>query len=238
MTGISTDEIATRITKELASTTFGCSVLTPLSGGTANFIFKGQLLKPLDDGTTEVVVKHGEGYSASSSSLKLSTDRCTLEHDCLKAAETRLPPASSDAYSVRTPKVYLYNPESSTQVQEYLPNALDLKTYALKHFSASTPASASHQIIEVGRGLGLWLRSFHAWAASQEPLRALARTNGEMQVIKLNYNYGLLLRRVDSFPNILADAKAVFEDVFAMAKAELGDEDKLQVIHGDFWTGK
>ncbi|KAJ4425044.1 hypothetical protein N0V82_000326 [Gnomoniopsis sp. IMI 355080] len=31
--------------------------------------------------------------------------------------------------------------------------------------------------------------------------------------------------------------QSVFEEVFAMAQAELGDEDKLQVIHGDFWTG-
>lgn len=77
------ETIATQITKELASTSLGCSALTPLSGGTANFIFKGQLLKSLDDGTTEVVIKHGEGYSASFSSLKLSTDRCVSPVDNL-----------------------------------------------------------------------------------------------------------------------------------------------------------
>lgn len=90
----------------------------------------------------------------------------------------------------------------------------------------------------MGRGLGQWLRYFHDWAATQKPLRDLARANGEMQLIKLAYNYQLLLRRVEQLPDILSDIKAVLEEVFAMAQAELDDETKLQVIHGDFWTGK
>lgn len=134
--------------------------------------------------------------------------------------------------------MYFYNSESSTQVQEYLPKSLDLKTYALKHFSASTPVAAKPRVIELGRGLGTWLRRFHDWATTEQTLRDLARTNTEMQGIKLTCNYGLLLQRVDKFPSILRDAKPVFEEVFAMAKAELEAEAKLQIIHGDFWTGK
>lgn len=132
----------------------------------------------------------------------------------------------------------MYDTNSSTQVQEYLPNALDLKTYALKHFLISTPVDAKPQVMEIGRGLGTWLRRFHDWTETEPPLRDLARANKEMQSIKLTYNYGLLLQRVDKFPSILMDAKPVFEEVFAMAKAELDAEAKLQIIHGDFWTGK
>lgn len=84
----------------------------------------------------------------------------------------------------------------------------------------------------------MWLRRFHDWATTEQSLRDLAKTNNEMQDIKLTYNYGLLLQRIDKFPDILMDAKPVFEEVFAMAKAELDAEAKLQVIHGDFWTGK
>lgn len=69
-------EIASRITQELASTQFACSKLVPLSGGTANFIFKATLVNPLDDGTANVVVKHGEGFVAKHPALKLSTLRC------------------------------------------------------------------------------------------------------------------------------------------------------------------
>lgn len=70
------DEILSRVTQELGPTGFACTSLTPLSGGTANFIFSGKLQKPLDDGTAEIVVKHGEGFVAQFPSLKLSTSRC------------------------------------------------------------------------------------------------------------------------------------------------------------------
>lgn len=90
------EEIASKIRYSLAPTGFACSTLTPLLGGTTNFIFKGQLLKPRDDGTTQVVIKHGEDYSASRSDLSLSTNRCVsaaenpkrLEWlDCLRTRE-------------------------------------------------------------------------------------------------------------------------------------------------------
>lgn len=70
------EEITSKLMRELAPTSFACTSLVPLSGGTVNFLFKGRLLKPFEDGTTEVVIKHGEGYSASFTGLGLSTDRC------------------------------------------------------------------------------------------------------------------------------------------------------------------
>lgn len=70
------DEISYRVASELGPTRFACTSLAPLSGGTANFIFRGKLQKPLDDGTAEIVVKHGEGFVAQSPALKLSTSRC------------------------------------------------------------------------------------------------------------------------------------------------------------------
>lgn len=131
-----------------------------------------------------------------------------------------------------------YYPQSTTQVQECLPNALNLKSYALKHFPAPTPVSQKSLVVEVGRGLGKWLRSFHDWAATQSTLQELATSNTGMQDIKLTYNYTLLLSRVKALPEILSSAKPVFEAVLAMAQAELEDETQLTAIHGDFWTGK
>lgn len=133
--------------------------------------------------------------------------------------------------------MFLYDLPSNTQVQEFLPNSLDLKSYALKHFSASTPVSEKDNVVGVGRALGQWLLSLHNWAATQPDIRELARANVEMQGIKFKYNYELLLSRVDQFPAVLSDAKPVFEEVLAMAKAELEDESQLRVIHGDFWIG-
>jgi hypothetical protein len=64
------------IQKELMSTSYACSSLKPLSGGNANFTFKGLLTHPLEDGTQEVVIKHGEAYVALMPDLEIPTSRC------------------------------------------------------------------------------------------------------------------------------------------------------------------
>lgn len=48
----------------LAGTRYACTDLAPLSGGVGNFVYKGRLREPLDDGTADVVVKHGEPFAA------------------------------------------------------------------------------------------------------------------------------------------------------------------------------
>lgn len=162
-----------------------------------------------------------------------------MENQCLEAAGS-LAPTSTQSCSVRTPRLLHWDAGSSTQVQECLPGSLDLKRYALEHFSESTPEADGPLVVEVGRALGGWLRSFHAWAAAPEQrrLRECARSNEDMRAIKMKYNYELLLSRIDKFPALLQDARPVFEELIEMARLELKNEDELQVIHGDFWTGK
>lgn len=150
-----------------------------------------------------------------------------------------LPRATTQFCRVRTPRSFHFDPVSSTQVQEYLPDSLDLKSYALRRFPPSTPESVKPNVLEVGRALGKWLRSFHDWAGSpgQEALRTRIGLNKEMKGIKFTYNYEILLRRLEKFP-FLKDSKTIFEEIIAKVKAELEDEGQLQIIHGDFWTGK
>jgi hypothetical protein len=75
-------KVSGEITQALGGTEYACSSLEPLSGGTANFIFKGILTTPLPDGTKEVAVKHGEAFVASMPDFQLSTSRCvcTVQH--------------------------------------------------------------------------------------------------------------------------------------------------------------
>ncbi|KAK7731624.1 hypothetical protein SLS63_005310 [Diaporthe eres] len=231
------DEIASQVTRELGQTAFACTSLTPLSGGHANFIFRGKLQKPLDDGTAEIAIKHGEGFVALSPGLKLSTSRCILEEKCLQALQ-KLAPITSQSFSIRTPGLFYFNPDSSTQIQEYLPSSLNLKHYALKRLLPSTPEDLRPKVLELGQGLGKWLRSFHEWSShpDQEALRETAKTNKELQTIKFTYNYDSLFWQSDDFP-FLKESENVFKEVIASAKLELEDESKLHVIHGDFWTG-
>lgn len=69
-------EIEDQIKKSLAGTPYEASALKQLVGGITNFIFSATLKKPLQDGTSEVVLKHGEGYVAQWTDFKLSVERC------------------------------------------------------------------------------------------------------------------------------------------------------------------
>lgn len=62
-----------------------CSDLAKLNGGTANFLYRGTLLQPLDpqdaapDSTTEtVVIKHSEGFSPRNRDFLLDITRCVM----------------------------------------------------------------------------------------------------------------------------------------------------------------
>jgi hypothetical protein len=59
-----------------------------------------------------------------------------------------------------------------------------------------------------------------------------------MQKLKDMINYTILLGRVDKFPDILEEARETFKEIRQAVTAELADPEGLQVIHGDFWTGK
>lgn len=69
-------EISTKVQESLEGTPFACSKLEKLSGGTANFVYRGTLKAKLGDGEETVVIKHTEGYVASNPGFKLTDRRC------------------------------------------------------------------------------------------------------------------------------------------------------------------
>ncbi|KAI3336528.1 kinase-like domain-containing protein [Xylariaceae sp. AK1471] len=236
------DEIKSKVLKDLEQTPFAASSLRALSGGTANFIYHAILKTPLSDGTRDLLIKHSEGYIANSPAFKLTLFRCRIEEECLKAlsefpieGKAELP--GDTRFTVRTPNFYHFDEQNNTQVQEILLNGKDLKTYALNTYSANTLETARPQCLQLGRALGRWLRNFHTWSATQAGLRKTVAGNTEMQQLKHLINFSWLLDRVAQFPSVLGEAQDVFEKVKAMAAKELEDESRLQVIHGDFWTG-
>lgn len=121
-----------------------------------------------------------------------------------------------------------------------MPNAINLKDYALKNFQGPTAAATEPQCLQLGQSLGRWLREFHIWSdqPNNQSLRNLFVKNTAMRNIKKAINYDQLLGRLGMFPAILQEHEETLQQIVAMATAELGDESKLSVIHGDFWTGK
>lgn len=70
------NETKSEVFEWLKGTRYESISLEPILGGQANFIYRACLSKPLEDGTTDVLVKHGEGYMARHPANKLTTDRC------------------------------------------------------------------------------------------------------------------------------------------------------------------
>lgn len=78
-----------KLLEQLSQTRYACSRLTKLSGGTANFLYRGSLLQPLDsqDGATNevistVVIKHSEGFVPGHRDFLLDVTRCVMTLPC------------------------------------------------------------------------------------------------------------------------------------------------------------
>jgi len=72
----SANEISMRVQESLKDGPYACTSLSKLSGGTANFVYRGTLAAPLSNGSETIVIKHTEGYVALSPAFKLTSTRC------------------------------------------------------------------------------------------------------------------------------------------------------------------
>ncbi|KAL4793204.1 kinase-like domain-containing protein [Aspergillus venezuelensis] len=249
-------EIQSSIEKDLANTPYACSKLTRLSGGTANFVYRGLLSTPLPDGTSTVIIKHAEEYLASDEGFKLSAERCLVEEFALRSMEgmhsvttTQTPSSQTEGrggekyqITAKTPKIYYFNRSSYTQIMEDLPDSLDLKSFILSPGVANT--ISQDWASSLGETLGTWLKSFHVWI--NHPHQGLTR--GEfgkstfMRDLKFAVNYDGLLSKIEVYPQILESSREIFQQVrdFAKSETEEGSESDavgIGAMHGDFWSG-
>jgi len=254
----SADEIKSEIFEWLKGTKYVSISLEPLSGGNANFIYRAQLSTPLEDGMTNVLIKHGEGYMAVAPANKISIDRCVRPWrlfaeinwltSCLKQIEAECLRELGDfcvtsdeadlfKYIIRMPKCYLYDDATHTQIQEYLPHGINLKTYILENFPSSTPKSLRPQCHQLGKALAQYVAGLND--KTDPKLYAELKRNKEMQNLKHMINYDWLIERIDQFPTILEEAREVFVNVKkqALEESKRSPED-LAPVHGDLWPGK
>lgn len=255
-------EIDAKVKEGLRGTRFEATSLSPLSGGSVNWTYLAKLKTPLEDGTTEVMVKHGETHMMSKPEVALTLIRCVssadtnrrarrawintpkgIEAECFRYLSYnpfagKADPTASIDVVVRTPRYYHYDEQATNQFLEYLPGGISLKDYILKYYKNPSAEFVEIEARQVGKALGSWLRSFARWSATQSELRATAAENVEAQSFRHMLEFGWLAERVAQYSAILGDAKDIFAEVEKVAAAEIQDEDKLQVVHGDFWTGK
>lgn len=77
------DEIRDQIAQQLSQTRFACSSLTRLSGGTANFVYRGTPATP-----DSIIIKHTKDYVASNQDFKLDAKRCVSSLSCHQELRT------------------------------------------------------------------------------------------------------------------------------------------------------
>jgi len=255
---VENDEIKERVYGFLSQTRYACSELTPLSGGSANFVFRGVLRVPVSSSASEekvevVIVKYSAAFLFVARAFSIDLSRCVsdpfflstqFQADAIQTAEASMLRALHNTTTnlpFKTPQLYLFDKVENIQVHQYFAAAANLEQI----FASQTLSPAVAERISYDIGVALW--SFHKWAShsAQTGLRAEIWKNEPMRRLKYRTSYASLVGVLENFPGLIEGCRGQFEDLTAMAAGEFnrvaadtnGDAN-WGVIHGDFWAGK
>ncbi|KAL6879291.1 kinase-like domain-containing protein [Trichoderma novae-zelandiae] len=237
------DALSHQILDQLAQTPYACSTLTKLSGGTANFLYRGVLLQPLEDAQT-VVIKHSTGFAAVNRGFPLDVSRCVFEESMLHALDglCRNVITPSGLAVVTAPRCYMFDRDTHTQVHQDFPHTTDLTTLLQSPKGDQILPGSSSQA--VGYALGSWLRFFHNWTSepAQAELRRRVGSNEGMRRLKCLITYDSFIEILARHPETLEGYRETLEAVRSAMKYEFErgptESDEIRgLIHGDFWTG-
>ncbi|KAL7811999.1 kinase-like domain-containing protein [Trichoderma gracile] len=242
-------ELAQQILNHLSQTPYACSALTKLSGGTANFLYRGALLQPLRGeadakAAQTVVVKRSTGFAAVNRDFPLDVSRCVFEETMLHALDghSYTVITSSGAVVVTAPRCYMFDRKTHTQVHQDFPGTIDLiSLLQSNNVDQILPGFSSRS---VGYALGSWLCFFHNWTSqpAQADLGKSVGPNEGMRRLKCLITYDSFIEILERYPEILGDYRETLEAVRSAMKHEFerepteGDEVR-GIIHGDFWAG-
>lgn len=161
----------------------------------------------------------------------------------------RLRSQESSSITVKSPRCYVYDEKTKTQIQEYLPNVVHLKKHLLKFPPSDTPMDLRPQYQNIGGAMAKYISKFHELTnsilESDGPdgagslLKEALYKDNQWQKLKHMINYDWLLEIVAQFPSILGHMRGIFEEVNGQALEEIrGGTKTLTVIHGDFCPKK
>lgn len=172
------DDFRDRIQTSLTGTPYDVSSLEPLNGGLSNFTYRAALLRDLEDGSTDVLVKHAEPYMAKFPANPITTDRCVsinitrcseiknanflkdVEAACLKelsSVEVCSGTSSTAKFTVRAPRCYHYDFSTKTQVQEFLPGVVGLKAHCMSTIQTPAAENGQHDYHLLGKSLAEYI---------------------------------------------------------------------------------
>jgi len=152
-------------------------------------------------------------------------------------------PPTTPTTVIKSPRLYLYNRETNTQILEDFPSTTGFK---MMLFSPNAEnLLPPPYLATIGRHLGSWLRSFHTWtsAPEQAAVRAQILPDDPMRELKRLMTYDGFLGVLERYPEILQGHKETLETIrdFMVKEFEKPSTEESEdwgLIHGDFWSGK
>ncbi|KAK3384139.1 kinase-like domain-containing protein [Lasiosphaeria ovina] len=234
------DGIAKQLLEELSKTPYACSSLSEaLATKQGNYVYRGVLAQPVcrpgSAPAGSVIIKH---------CTNTATPYQPFEESLLQSLAAFSPSTTGTAV-VGVPRLYLFNRLANIQVLEDLTDTAWLRAALFSSTAETLLAQSSHAAI--GRALGAWLRSFHAWSAApaQAALRAHMWQHDPARKAKHDFTFGTLLAVLQNFPHLLRGHESTIRAVqdsaaSALEKPSTGDgdgDDGWGLVHGDLWSG-
>ncbi|KAF9536448.1 hypothetical protein EC957_010930 [Mortierella hygrophila] len=225
--------------------TRGIVAVKKLSGGNANYVYRGTIAEPRADlfgGRSTVVIKHAADHSASQRQMALYIDRMDFEQTVLgivaDASDTKnnnKEDENIETAIVKVPRVLYWDHENNIVIQEDAGMKLThLKEFISSHAQPPSPRLAK----EIGSSLGEFIARLHLYGF---------RHRSELYPNKMANTEALSLSRLilyDQFPKAaskyMEDQPQFDRDVIDLASKWGGDRlmnEPETLAHGDFWPG-
>ncbi|KAF8808046.1 hypothetical protein BYT27DRAFT_7099486 [Phlegmacium glaucopus] len=220
----------------LSKTPFASTEAIPLSGGTANYVFRLRLTNAYE-GRDSLVLKHARPYVKSYRTLAFALERQDYEVEALRHVGDWLSPNSI----VTVPKVHLFDKSSHVIIMDDTgADSIDLKTF-MQRGKASLPMSQ-----QIGSAIGEFLGGMHKWGRGNVDLLNAVRGNEQAKAMSSWVYYGRLvstLKGLDNLPKLRdpvleigeSDMEVVEKVAEETTKAMLDAQDSF--VMGDFWPG-
>jgi len=222
----------------LSKTPFASTEVTPLSGGTANYVYRLWLEIPYE-GRDSLVLKHARPYVKDIPTLAFVVERQDYEVEALRRVGAWVSPTSI----VTVPKVHLFDRSSHVIIMDDSGvDSINLKAF-MQEGKASLPMAE-----QIGIAIGEFIGGMHKWGRGNVELLDAVRGNEKAKAMSAWAYYGRLVSTLKGgsplpLPKLSdpvleiekSDMEVVEKVSEETTKAMLEAQDSF--VMGDFWPG-